>query len=181
MARSKTHMPTSHCDSVKGANGDELIQRLAETRPKFQSDEEEQVNDHGPFSTVPICENAEDQGADRAEHQGHGDTLKEVSILLLGSPFGSYPGHGLVSGVEFGGNFRDTERDGEEIECIPGPAEEANDEHKPLVQGQFAQDGKRTPEFDLFDRVRSWGIEQGSAGKPMGGNVTMLPWEVQDW
>lgn len=62
----------------------------------------------------------------------------------------TYPGHGGICGVELGSDFSDTQRDREEIECVPGPAEEANDEHEPLVQRQFTKNGKGTSELDLF-------------------------------
>lgn len=68
----------------------------------------------------------------------------------------TYPGHGRVRGVEFGGDLSETQRDSEEVECIPGPAEEANEEHKPLVQGQFTKDGNGTSELDLYHLVRDW-------------------------
>lgn len=71
----RSDLLTSHSNSIESTDGDELIEGLAETGAEFQSDEENQVNDHGIFATVTIGEDTEDQGADRAEHQSDGDTL----------------------------------------------------------------------------------------------------------
>lgn len=59
----KTDLLTSHGNSVESTNGDELIEVLAETGAEFQSDEENQVEDHGIFATVTIREDSEDQSA----------------------------------------------------------------------------------------------------------------------
>lgn len=41
----------------------------AETRTQLQNDEEGQVDDHGPFSSISIRHDTEDDGTNRAKHQ----------------------------------------------------------------------------------------------------------------
>lgn len=40
-----------------------------------------------------------------------------------------------------------SQRDGEEVKRVPGPANESHEEHHPLVKVEFAQDGDWVPEF----------------------------------
>ena len=51
---------SAHCDTEQCAAGEELGEGLAETGTELEDDEEDVVDDKGPFTTVSICCEAED-------------------------------------------------------------------------------------------------------------------------
>lgn len=71
---------------------------------QLKDDEEEVVHDEGPFSAVAICCDTEEDGPDGSEHEDQCNSPSDVGL-------------GLVKSL---GEFGDGERDGEEIEGVPG-------------------------------------------------------------
>jgi hypothetical protein len=54
-AGKKTPKSTNHCDAEESAAGEELAVGLAEAGTKFEDDEENVVDDEGPFTAIAIC------------------------------------------------------------------------------------------------------------------------------
>ena len=109
-SRRSITIQTSHGNTEKSATCQELAVRIAETGTKLQYNEEHVVHDEGPFASVPIGCDTENDGADGSEHQHEGDTpcdLRRRFTELL---------------CEFG----DGQGDGEEIEGIPRPCDKGD-------------------------------------------------------
>lgn len=97
---------TTHGDAKDSAAGQELLVGLTETTTELDGDEKQLVDDKGPLTTIPIRGNTKDNGTDGSQHQHEGDTPGDV-------------GDGFVKGL---GQLGGGQGDGEEVECIPGPA-----------------------------------------------------------
>ena len=62
----------------------------------------------------------------------------------------SYPSYISLGFAKIGGNLSHCEGHGEEVEGVPGPSQETNSEHEPLVQIELSQDCDRRAEFILL-------------------------------
>lgn len=71
---------------------------------QFEDNEENVIDDEGPFPTVAVGCDTEEDGADRSEHQYERNSPGDVSV-------------GLVERLR---QFVDGQRYGEEVESIPG-------------------------------------------------------------
>ncbi len=60
-----------------------------------------------------------------------------------------YPGDICIGDTKLCSNFRDAQRDREEVESVPCPPKEACQEHEPLVTVQFTEDGDGIPKSTL--------------------------------
>lgn len=107
---SSVTVQTAHGDTEEGTAGQELLIGLAESAAQLDDDEEELVDDEGPFPAIAIRGNTEDDGANGSEHQHEGDTPGDV-------------GDGFVKCFS---QLSGGQGDGEEIEGIPSPAEEGD-------------------------------------------------------
>ena len=118
---------TTHCNAKERAHCQELLVGLAKAGAQLEDDEEEVVDDKGPLATISICSDTEYGGSDRSEHEDEGDSPGDVCI-------------GLAEGL---GQVCDSEGDGKEVEGVPGPCQEGDEEEKPLLSTEQAQEADR--------------------------------------
>jgi hypothetical protein len=108
---------TSHGDAIKRSHSQELLQVMRKTCPKLQYNKRRQIDDHGPLPPISVRKAPKNQCANGSQHQSDCQTPRYL-------------------GVQDAKLFRDLsngQRNGEEVERIPRPAQEASEEHKPLV------------------------------------------------
>jgi hypothetical protein len=97
---SSVSVKSSHSDSEQSTNSKELVVGLAETSAKFKNDEQNVVDNKGPFTSVSISSDTEGNRANGTEHKHECDT----------------PGDVFCGFSKFLSKVGDCQRDGEEIE-----------------------------------------------------------------
>ena len=117
----------AHCNAKEGAHSQELLVGLAKAGAQLEDDEEDVVDDKGPLATISIGGDTEYRGSDRSEHEDEGDAPGDVGV-------------GLAEGL---GQVCDCEGDGEEVEGVPAPRQEGDEEEKPLLGIEQAQEADR--------------------------------------
>ena len=75
---SSVSVETSHGNSIDSPDCQKLLIGLTKASSKLENDEEDQVDNVGPFATVPISGDTECNGTDRSEHEHKSDTPGDV-------------------------------------------------------------------------------------------------------
>ena len=164
---------SAHGDAEQGPHGQELLVVLREACAELEDDEEDVVDDEGPFPAVAVGGDAEDGRADGAQHQHEGYAPCDVGVRL----------------VEGLGQVADDERDGKEVEGVPCPGYERDlrarcqyglaprldvlggwgyREEEPLLLVQHRQ------ELEGIGRLRHGRLERGEARRGIAADRHVL-------
>ena len=73
----------THSDTEQGSYCEELAVGLRESGAELQDDEEDVIDDKGPFATIAIRSNTKNCRADRPKHENQGDTPCDLSVRLV--------------------------------------------------------------------------------------------------
>lgn len=115
---------TTHGNAEQSSDSQKLTIRLGKTCAQLQHNEENVIDDEGPFSAISVRGDTEDGGSNAPEHEHEGDA----------------PGDVGVAPVERLGKVFDGQRDSEEVKCVPGPSKECNEEEHPLLEVEHHQE-----------------------------------------
>jgi len=107
---------STHCNSVQGSYGQELLVCIAKASAKLEDDEENVVQDEGPLSSIAIGSNTKGDCANAPEHQHKCDSPGDIGVGL----------------AKLLCQIGQRQRNSEEVKGIPSPTEEANEEEQPL-------------------------------------------------
>lgn len=115
---------TAHRHTVERTNSEELLVGLAETSSELEGDEKNVVDNERPLAAVAVRSDTKENSANGSEHENECDTPGDVGL----------------ADVEGLGEVGDGQRDGEEVESIPGPGDETTTEEEPLLKVEHGKE-----------------------------------------